>query len=1247
MGYQIWSGYQEAIHSAETRTQDYSAILEDRLDATLRRADADLTQLAHTIPVAALSQQAVPRYARELDADLDYRLFKFMEIAGFRVFDRRGDMLYTSASARTPRVNIADRDYFRQQRDDPKAGLLFSEVITSRNTGRPVIVLSRALTDEHSTFLGTVIAQVELDRFQALFQSLSIGPQGVIVWRRSDDQRLILRWPTLASEVNIPLEPQHPIVKQMATGVRKATLQFAAQTDGIQRIFSYRALEGYPFYVNVGIARDDVLAEWRMRSLTIGALALLFLGMLAWLLFRLRRAVACETLALSELTESEANFRKMLDSMLEGCQIVDFDWRYRYLNDAAQKHNRRPREDLLGRTVMECWPGITATEVFALEKSCMEQRTTHHLETEFIFPDGHKGWFSLIIQPVPEGIALYSDDIAERRQAEETLRQLNQELEIKVAARTTELEQTNTELLTKQEELRSVVFHMVDCVITIDDKGIILSANPMVEKIFGYTLDEVLGQNISMLMPEPHRGAHDGYIENYRRNGQARIIGIGREIEGLHKNGERIALDLAISEYSVHGERFFTGTLRDIRDRVRIMKDLKQAQLYAEQANQAKSNFLAAMSHEIRTPMNGVIGMVDVLHQTSLKGHQVEILDIIRDSAFSLLDIIEDILDFSKIEAGKLEIECAPTALAEVVEKVCVMLDHLAEKKEVELTLFTDPAIPAAVLGDAQRLRQIVINLASNAIKFSSGQDQPGRVSVQAVLVERDAERVVVEIRVTDNGIGMDQEILARLFSPFTQADITTTRRFGGTGLGLSIARNLAQLMGGEISVHSTAGQGSTFTVRLPFVPVPAPSVDSATSTLVTGLSCLVVGGAAGLADYLAAYLVSAGALVEQVPNLAAARERVALPSSRYEACLIDAGNTPPLTEELRAITTARPEREIHLVVIGRGKRRRPDRQDADQRVQVDGNVLTRQTVLQAVAIATGRMQAEMVMPPANNGEANVTAPSRADAVRQGRLILVAEDNETNQKVILRQLALLGFAADVVSDGEEALERWRSGDYVLLLSDLHMPKMDGYALTAAIRAAENSDRHGVIIALTANALKGEALRCRAAGMDDYLSKPATLADLQTMLKKWLPDADPAIQPTAQPDAAAMTPAQGCAPIPLDVRVLKALVGDDPETIRDFLRDFRASATAIATELSTACAAGQATQVTALAHKLKSSARSVGALALGELCAELEAAGKAATVDALGALHARFAVEMVAVDEALRALTTDDIDREKP
>ncbi len=656
--------------------------------------------------------------------------------------------------------------------------------------------------------------------------------------------------------------------------------------------------------------------------------------------------------------------------------------------------------------------------------------------------------------------------------------------------------------------------------------------------------------------------------------------------------------------------------------------DLETAMLEAKHANRAKSDFLATMSHEIRTPMNGVIGMIDVLHQSSLHGYQVEMVNLIRESAYSLLGIINDILDFSKIEADKLEIEYAPTPVDDVVENVCGMLDSMAEKKGVELTLFVDPAIPAKVLGDTLRLRQVLINLTNNAIKFS-GKLPSGRVSVRALLVESTAEQATLEFRVTDNGIGMNKETLSGLFTPFTQADISTTRRFGGTGLGLSIVHHLVELMGGEITVQSELGKGTVFSVRLPFALAPKKTGISETSSLVEGLSCLVVGGHEYLADDLAAYLVHGGAVVKRLADLAAAQEWMTdFPSGLYIVIIDTAGGEPPL-DDLRAAVRAHPEQETRFVVIGRGQRREPRLENANL-VLVDGNVLTGRVLLKAVAIAAGRAQEEAELPFSGRSVATVKQPSREEARRQGRLILVAEDNETNQKVILRQLALLGFAAEVADDGRAALEQWRSGDYGLLLTDLHMPEMDGYELTITIRAAEGDSRHIPIIALTANVLRGEAERCREVGMDDYLSKPVQLVDLKAMLEKWLPRG----AHKNEGDVPMDNRLQASSPLPVDVNVLKQLVGDDDATLRDFLHDFHLSAKKIAVELRAACAAGQAEAAGALAHKLKSSSRSVGALALGESCAEIENAGKLGNSAAVAALLPRFEQALAQVEHFL-------------
>lgn len=849
----------------------------------------------------------------------------------------------------------------------------------------------------------------------------------------------------------------------------------------------------------------------------------------------------------------------------------------------------------------------------------------------------------------------------ERENAQKKLRQLNLELEERVGMRTEDLERANAALAIKEEEIRSVVEHMVDCVVTTDQRGLILSANPVMEKLFGYTPEEAIGQDIAMLVPEPDRSMHQLYMERYCKTGKGQEyvgrpyikgshgIGRGREVEAAHKNGELIPVYLAVSEYFVGDERHFTGVMRDMREHVRIMNDLEQARNDAEQANKAKSAFLAAMSHEIRTPMNGIVGMIDMLRQTSLGGYQVDMANLIRDSAYDLLDIIEDILDFSKIEAGKLEIERVPMSLIGVAEKACGVLEQLAARKNVELTLFTDPGIPAQVMGDAMRLRQVLINIVNNSIKFSSGLNRLGQVSLRAELTDSSADRIVVSFKVIDNGIGMDQETQRRLFTSFTQGDASTTRRFGGTGLGLAISRQLVSLMGGEISVKSAPDQGSTFIIKIPFKSLPAKDEAETEVFNLTGVHCLVLGKNKGLSDDLATYLSSAGADIVQAANLSAAKKEMNSLLSTLWVIVIDAEHDPLKMDEIRAAFKANsvkdhidaPDKPIakldkkgpRFVIIKRGRRRHERIEDTDI-VTLDGDIMYRDSFLHAVSVAAGRIRMEEEAPKTGRLERAPVPPTREEALQHGQLILVAEDNEINQKVIRQQLALLGYAADLAVDGREALKRWESGEYALLLTDLNMPNMDGYQLTKTIRASKAAHKDIPIIALTANALKGEMEHCRSIGMDDYLSKPVQLESLQTTLEKFLRTSKPGVE-SLSPKKAAPSATE----VPVDIQVLKDLVGDDAEMIKDLLQEYRDNSAATTKALHAAFQAGKWSMVGSTAHKLKSSSRSVGAMALGELCAKLEQAGKANDAKTLESLLPDFDKEMTKVEAFLTHYNT--------
>jgi two-component system sensor histidine kinase/response regulator len=764
-----------------------------------------------------------------------------------------------------------------------------------------------------------------------------------------------------------------------------------------------------------------------------------------------------------------------------------------------------------------------------------------------------------------------------------------------------------------------------DAIVIVDRTGRIQLVNTQAEKLFGFARAEMLTQHIELLMPDRFREAQRAHFGDLFSNSGELRTGAGLDLYGRRKDGSEFPVEVSLSLLETDEGTLVSSAIRDITDRKAIENELKEKNIALESASRAKDLFLASMSHEIRTPMNGIIGTLDVLQQSSLMGPQVELVSLIHESAHSLLTIIDDILDFSKIAAGRLEIECLPMSIAEVVEKSCNLVNRLAERKGETLTVFADPRIPTTVMGDASRLRQILINLLSNAIKFSGGRDVTGRVSLRAVLISRQAERALVEFRVTDNGIGMDEGALARIFASFTQADASTTRKFGGTGLGLAICKQLATLMGGAISVEARVNFGSTFAVRLPFDLAPEPLDGAEAMSEIKGLACLVIGETAGMAD-VATYLEADAAVVAQVPDLAAAREWTRERPPGLAVWIVETGEDLGVLGELQSALKTRAELDLRVVLVRSGRGQSPSPcAEADGVILIDGNSLNRHVLAKAVAIAAGRASAEPEAPTLRHAASRARVLSRDEAMRQHRLVLVAEDNEINQKVIREQLGLLGYAADIANTGREALDRSYGGEYALLLTDLHMPEMDGYDLTVQIRLAEAGRARMPIIALTANALKGERERCLAVGMDDYLSKPAPLAALAAALQRWLPA-----------DSHSNT-SQASSSAPVQVSALEALVGTDPKLIQEFLREFAVNAARLAAELTHACKEGQSRAAAEVAHKLKSSSRAVGALTLSELVAAIEAAGNAADPVLLAQLLPGFEREMASVNEYLRSL----------
>jgi len=788
----------------------------------------------------------------------------------------------------------------------------------------------------------------------------------------------------------------------------------------------------------------------------------------------------------------------------------------------------------------------------------------------------------------------------------------------RIEQRTLEQREAQEALHASETRLRRVVESSMIGVFFWDVSGAVTEANDAFLEIIGYDRSDLEAGRVdwSHLTPPQEAGADQEAIRQLQTTGRC----LPYEKHYRRKDGSAVPVLIGgalLGGSKEQGVAFIV----DLSERKQAEAD-RQARREAEAASTAKSEFVANMSHEIRTPMNAILGMSYLALQSGLNPQQHNYVEKVHASAEALLGIINDILDFSKIEAGKLDVESIPFSLTDVMDNFGSLIGLKAEEKGLELLFIEPQALPTALVGDPSRLGQVLLNLGNNAVKFT----EQGEVLVGIEVVERDAASVRLRFEVRDSGIGMSPEQQERLFQPFSQADASTSRRFGGTGLGLAISRHLVRLMGGELDVQSTLGGGSCFHFSLRFGLQPERAVPPNAllrEGALRGRRALIVDDNRLAREVLAEMTATLGLKADTASNGLDAVRLVALADARdepYDVMLLD-WKMPGMdgVECARVLSSREAPRHpapavLMLTAFSRG--------EVQQRLSEHGvsvgalltKPVTPSTLFDACAAALGLE----LRPSTRSAQREEFLLGHRTRLAGARILLV-EDNAINQELALDVLSRAGIVVSVACNGQEALDLLARHRFDGVLMDCQMPVMDGYATTRALRA-QPQWRDLPVIAMTANAMVGDRDKALAAGMNDHIAKPIKVQDVFATLARWVRASAGADGGVAASPAADLTGLPG-----IDVRVgLAGMMGDEA-LYRRLLRMFRERESGFAARFGAARAAGDAAAATRFAHDLKSASGTLGMLALQQAAEALEHAcargADAAEVDTLAAVVA--------------------------
>jgi two-component system sensor histidine kinase/response regulator len=907
----------------------------------------------------------------------------------------------------------------------------------------------------------------------------------------------------------------------------------------------------------------------------------------------------------------------LMENSPDAIYFKDLQSRFLRINRGlAERFGLTDPTEAIGKTDFDFFTEEHARQAYLDEQEVIHSgRPLLAREEKEVWSNGRITWASTTKLPLRDrsGVIIgtfgISRDITDRKQAEAALHQAKELAEA------------------SQQRSRLIVDSAYDAYVAMDGAGLLIDWNRQAEVVFGWSRAEILGRPLhEVIIPPNYRAAHVRGVQHFLATGEGPLLNRRIEMPALRRDGSEILVEMTISPIRYGSELVFSSFLHDISERKRAERELHKARDAAEAASQAKSEFLANMSHEIRTPMNAIIGMTELLLDTPLNTEQRDYLETVKKSADALLSVINDILDFSKIEAGKLELEHSPFDLRDNLGDMLNTLALRAHQKGLELACHIAPEVPEIVVGDAVRLRQVLINLVGNAIKFT----ERGEVVVDVTMQTPDGRRQNVDssllssafcflhFAVRDTGIGIAAEKHASIFGAFVQVDGSTTRRYDGTGLGLAISARLVQRMGGRIWVESVPDRGSTFHFSARFeLPDTSPTRPAPTEpSRLRGLTVLVVDDNATnrfiVTETLGQWQMRPTA-VASAAEAVRALEQAQLTGEPFALVLLDA-HMP----------------EVDGFMLAERIREHPDLAGATVMMLSSAcqpiDAARCQELGLAAYLTKPIKQADLHRAIlAALGSPAVAPPAVPPPARTGRALrlLLAEDNLVNQKLAARLLEKQGHSVVIVGNGTEAVQAVERQPFDLVLMDVQMPEMDGFEATAAIRQREGgSRRHLPIVAMTAYAMKGDRERCLAAGMDGYVSKPIQPREL------WQ-----AIEKLTSGGGVDGTLSSGV----LDRLEALDRVGGDTVLLRELIEVFRADSPRLWEDITNAIAQGDARKLNRAAHTLKGAVGTFGAANAGAAAQKVELLANQGDLAGAAAAVAHLDTEMGRLQHALREL----------